>query len=123
MSGMQISLQSDNYDIVAYGQAFLFGKDKDFTINVTADDDFSFSIVLKFLEDPSVEQKIVQTTGDGNEMILLCSNFVKTGTGTSAPVKIAEIEKKGLYFMFWSFLDGEKNKEVRSVRYTIFYER
>lgn len=119
---MQISFSSDHYDIVAHGQTYLFDKDKDLTIDIAAVNDFAFSIVLRFSEDPSGEQKIGRKITE-HEIELSCVNFKKNGTGLIAPVRIAEIESKGLYLLFWSYLEGESGQEVRSVRYTIFYER
>lgn len=119
---MQISFSSDNYDIVAHGQTYLFGKDKDLTMDIEAADDFAFSIVLRFSEDSSGERKIERKITE-NRLELLCVNFKKNGTGLISPVKVAEIESKGLYLLFWSYLEGKKDQEVRSVRYTIFYER
>lgn len=116
---MQIQLSSDNYDIVACGQAYLFGMDKNFRIDVKATDDFSFSIVLNFCEKQSGDQKIDQKI-DGNELRLTCINFKNTGSGVKKPVKIATVDGKKLYFTFWSFVDGE---ESRSVRYTLFREK
>ncbi len=118
---MQIHLSSGNYDIVSCGQAYLFDKDKDLTIHVESDNGFAFSVVLKFLEDHSGRRSMEQEASE-DEIILSCMNFEDNGAGLVSPSKIAVIQNKEVYLMFWSFVDGE-NKKVRSVRYTIFYEK
>lgn len=116
---MQVTLSSGNYDIIAHGQTFLFGPEEDLSIDIDTQEDFKFSIILKFQQDESGMQEIRQNL-EKNKIILSCKNFKDEGTGTPAPVDIVEIDGKKMYFMFWSFLDGEK---ARSVRYTLFVER
>lgn len=45
---MQVNLCSGKYNIIDSGYAFLFGKNEDFSIHITADNDFKISIILKF---------------------------------------------------------------------------
>ncbi len=116
---MLISLSSGNYDIVASGQAFLFSKDDDFRIDIQADKGFTFSLTLNFVEDESAKRDMQVKTHE-NEIVLTCLNFENTGAGLKEPVKLAEIDGRGLYFVFWSYLEG---KASRSVKYTIFAEK
>lgn len=116
---MLISLSSGNYDIVASGQVFLFSKDDDFRIDIQADKGFTFSLTLNFVEDESAKRDMQVKTHE-NEIVLTCLNFENTGAGLKEPVKLAEIDGRGLYFVFWSYLEG---KASRSVKYTIFAEK
>lgn len=125
---MQINLSSGNYKIVSSGQTFLFGLYEDLKITIMADNGFKFSVVLKFEVDLKNEtdlygkQKIDKKI-DGNIIILTCFNFDDEGTGLTKPISIAQIEGKEVFLMFWSYLEGSENGKVRSVKYTIFYER
>ena len=117
---MQVSLSSDNYNIISNGITFLFGKDKDLKIEVIADNGFQFTIIMEFKADSSGESRI-DTKFFENEMKLLCFNFEDSGTGTKWPVKIGMIDGKGLYLIFWSYIQGEN--AARSVQYSIFLEK
>lgn len=119
---MQVRLSSGEYNIVNSGQTFLFGEDKDLTIDIIANDNFEFSITLKFLKDTSGEQRIESEIIE-NAIIISCINFDDIGTGLISPVRIAAIDGKELYIMFWSYLKGQEEGKVRSVKYTIFYEK
>lgn len=116
---MRISLSSGKYDIVASGQAFLFSKDDNFRIEIQAENGFAFSLLLNFRENESGKQDIQAKTND-DEIVLTCLNFKSTGAGLKEPVKLAEIDGRKLYFIFWSYLDG---KASRSVKYTFFAEK
>lgn len=114
---MKISLSSNNYKIIDSGQTFLFGPNADFRINIMSDNDFSFSIIIKFKNDTLGEQRIEKNVKD-TVIQLLCYNFDSSGTGISKPISVARIEGRELYFMFWSYLEGTGT--TRSVKYTIF---
>lgn len=116
---MLISLSSGNYDIIASGQAFLFSKDKDFRIDIQSDKGFVFLLTLNFIENESGKRDMEVKTND-NEIVLTCLNFESTGAGLREPVKLAEIDSRNLYFIFWSYLEG---KASRSVKYTLFAEK
>lgn len=116
---MLISLSSGNYDIIASGQAFLFSKDKDFRIDIQEDQGFVYSIILNFVENESGKQD-VQVNFNDNQIVLTCFNFERTGTGVKKPVKLSGFGSRTLYFIFWSYLEGEAS---RSVKYTLFAEK
>lgn len=118
---MQTNLSSGNYNIISTGMTFLFGEDKDLKIEVTIDSGFRFAIIMEFRQDESDGYRI---DGDfsGDVIRLLCYNFKDSGTGMCGPVKIGRIEGKDMFLMFWSYLDGDKGKKARSVKYTIFLE-
>ena len=119
---MQIQLSSRGHEIVGSGMAYLFDTDAELTMNIEADDGYSFRLVMKFEEDSGREQCIEQNVQD-NTIFLTCYNFIETGTGLYEPAQIAVINGKPLFLVFWSFLDGteKEKKKMRSVRYTLFY--
>ena len=119
---MQVSLSSGGYDIIDSGHIFLFGEDKDLKMDITANNGFEISLILKFSKDTSNEQKIQKDISE-NTIILTCINFQNEGTGLATPVRIAAIDGKELYLMFWSYLEGKDEIKSRSVKYTLFYEK
>lgn len=118
---MKVALSSDGYSIVSSGQAFLFGADKDLEIHVQADNGFEFGVILKFVTDDSEKYRIDKSMDD-NRITLTCVNFEDAGTGLSKPVRLARIDDKELFLMFWSYLEGADHGKVRSVKYTIFMQ-
>lgn len=118
---MKVALSSDGYSIVSSGQVFLFGADKTLEIHVQADNGFEFGVILKFVTDDS-EKYRVDKSMDDNRITLTCVNFEDSGTGLSRPVRLARIDDKELFLMFWSYLEGADHGKVRSVKYTIFMQ-
>ena len=119
---MKINLSSGNYNIINSGQVFLFGEKEPFKIDVISDEDFRFSILLKFLKDSSGEIGMNQECEE-NTIIYTCINFRDNGSGLVEPLKIATVSGKQLFFTFWSYLEGTpEKKQVRSIKYTIYSE-
>lgn len=116
---MQISLSSGNYRIISSGQTFLFGESNELKIDSIADNGFKFAIHLIFESDETGEQKITSVVQE-NRITLSCFNFCDMGTGLSKPVHIAAGDGSGIWFMFWSYLEGSSSAKVRSVKYTFF---
>lgn len=119
---MQIKVSSNQYDIVASSTVYLFEKEADLTMNIKADNGYTFSIVMKF-EENSTKELSIQKDVQGTTIFLTCYNFNESGSGLSEPVQIAMVDGKPLYIIFWSYLDGNEKdqKQVRSVRYSLFY--
>ena len=118
---MQVDLSSGGYNIISSGMSFLFGEDKDFTINIAMDNGFRFTLMLEFKEDGQSESRI---DGDFTEekIHLQCFNFRDSGNGMCWPVQIGVLNEKKVYLMFWSYLNGDKGKNARSIQNTIFQE-
>ncbi|MBO5209589.1 MAG: hypothetical protein J6B68_09645 [Lachnospiraceae bacterium] len=116
---MQINLSSGMYSIVSSGQTFLFNLDENLKIDIIADNNSHFSIILEFRQDSCDDQKI-DSKSDGNIITLTCFNFDDKGTGLAKPINIAQIDGKDVFLMFWSYAEGEEERKVRSVKYTIF---
>lgn len=121
---MQVKVSSGQYEIIAGGMAYLFDNDLDLTIEVKADNGYCIWVVLNFRENATGKKEIQSEIHD-TKIILNCYNFDDSGAGLSVPVQLAVIEGKGLYLTFWSYLDGVEpgKKQVRSVRYSLFYEK
>lgn len=120
---MQVSLSSGEYKIISTGTTFLFGEDKDLTIDIAADDGFQFSVVMEFKEDGELGDSRVEGDCTENVLRLQCYNFSNSGTGSCWPTKIGMLDGKNIYLMFWSYLDGDREKRARRVQYTIFHEK
>lgn len=121
---MQVNLSSGGYHIIDSGQTFLFGLDENLEIDIIASNGFAFSVILNFYNDTSTEYRIEKEIVE-NKIKLSCYNFIDVGTGLDSPVNIATVDGKQLYLLFWSYLEGkgQGKGKVRTVKYTIFYEK
>lgn len=120
---MQINLSSGAYKIIDSRQVYLFDPDTDFRMDIKADNDFEFALLFKFEMDSQKKQEI-RCVAEGTIIYITCCNFADEGCGTAKPLRIARVEDKEWYIIFWSYREGDK--KIRSVRYTIFesgYER
>lgn len=119
---MQVNLSSGNYSIIASGESFLFGPDKDLTIQVDDRNEFQVKVVMKFTEDASGEHDI-KTDVENDSLVITCVNFVGFGAGLKRPAHIADVNEKKVYLMFSSDYLGDKEEKARSVKYTLFWEK
>ena len=90
---MQVNLSSGNYSIIASGESFLFGPDKDLTIQVDDRNEFQVKVVMKFTEDASGEHDI-KTDVENDSLVITCVNFVGFGAGLKRPAHIADVNEK-----------------------------
>lgn len=118
---MQISLSSGRYDIVKSGYTFLDDEANNLQIDFLADNGFAFSVLLKFIQDAS-ERRGVQVSTTDNMIKLSCNNFKDDGEGLVSPLKVAVIDGRALYLMFWSYVEGNEARH-RIVKYTLFHEK
>ena len=118
---MQVDLTSGGNRIIASGDTFLFGEANELTIRVEDVDDFRVCVTLKFFCDDSGEHRIKRDILE-DRLVLSCYNFGGLGTGLSQPVRIATVGNKKIYFMFWTYEEGAKERKARSVKYTLFCE-
>lgn len=114
---MQISLSSGEYKIIDSRQVYLFDQDADFRMDIQTDNGFEFSLLFKFELDNRKKQEM-QCITEGNAIHIICRNFADEGCGTAEPLRIARVEDKQWYIIFWSYREGDR--KIRSVRYTIF---
>ena len=119
---MQVRLSSGKYDIIASGEAFLFGPLEDLTIEVNEKKESLVKIVLKFTENASGNLDI-QTDVLDDSLVITCINFSSMGTGLKSPAHIADVNGKEVYFMFYSSFLGDMENQARSVKYTVFWEK
>lgn len=120
---MQVKLSSQKREIISHGTVFLFEENGDFTLNIDAENSFELVLTIQFAEDISQKGRI-ETNLSENHLKITCINFTTLGTGLTAPLEIAIIDGKKLYFMFWAYLEGsEENKtRARKVEYTLYSE-
>lgn len=120
---MQVKLSSQKREIISHGTVFLFEENGDLTLNIDAENSFELVLTIKFAEDISQKRRI-ETNLSENHLEIACINFTTLGTGLTAPLEIAIIDGKKLYFMFWAYLEGnEENKtKARKVEYTLYSE-
>lgn len=120
---MQVKLSSQNREIISHGTVFLFDENGDFTLNIDTEDSIKLVLTIDFAEDTSQEQRI-ETNISENHLEMTCINFKAAGTGLTVPLEIAVVEGKKIYFMFWSYLEGNEDKKskARKVEYTLYRE-
>ena len=95
----------------------------DFTLNIDAGNSLELVLTIVFTEDDSKKRRIETNLSD-NHLIIMCINFVSLGTGLTAPLEVALIDGKKIYFMFWAYLEGnaENKTKARKVEYTLYSE-
>lgn len=120
---MQVKLTSRKYEILDYGTVILFDENADLTLNIIADNSFEFILSISFINDISREQSL-DTEISENCIKLTCINFFTEGTGLTAPMELAVVNGKKLYFMFWTFLEENEDgkPKARKVEYTLYSE-
>lgn len=123
MTRMQVKLTSQQHEILDYGTVFLFDENADLTLNIAADNSFEFILSINFTNDISNTQSL-NTEVSGNCIKLTCINFSAEGTGLTAPMELAVVNGKRLYFMFWVFIEGtaDGKPKVRKIEYTLYSE-
>lgn len=121
---MKINLSTSKYNIVDTGTVFLFEEDGELIFNIDTENQFKFKIILRFINEDNSDQ-IINKTVTNDTITMECVNFLSSGTGTSVPLELATIQKKKMYIMFWTYLEGNVlgQKKSRSVKYTFFLER
>ncbi|MCI5903248.1 MAG: hypothetical protein MRZ74_12070 [Blautia sp.] len=120
---MQVKLSSQNRKIISHGTVFLFDENGDLTLSIDTGNSFKVDLTIKFAEDNSQKQRI-ETNLSENHLMITCINFESRGTGLTAPLEIAIIDGKKIYFMFWAYLEGnaENKTKARKVEYTLYSE-
>ncbi len=120
---MQVKLSSQKREIISHGTVFLFDEKGDLTFNIDAENSFELVLTINFDEDISQKRRI-KTNLSENHLKITCINFATLGTGLTAPLEIAIIDGKKLYFMFWAYLEGSEENKTRSrkVEYTLYSE-
>lgn len=117
---MKVEISSKNKAVIASGVVSAYEDDGDITFHLVED---SFSLWLKLIfsyDDNSPEKILLKSNGSFIEFN--CLNFSNAGTGTTEPIKIAQIGEKKIYIRFWAYLEGELTgkKKTRKVEYTFF---
>lgn len=120
---MKIRLSSQKNEIISSGTVFLFGENSDLSICIDDENAFRLNICIHFAEAASEPQHI-KTAVSGNRLTLTCINFASNGTGLTTPMELAVIDGKKIYFMFWSYLEGNEQgkRKARKVEYTLYRE-
>lgn len=120
---MQVKLTSQQYKILDYGTVFLFDENADLTMDIIADNSFEFIVSIRFINDISRAQGL-DTEVSENCIKLTCINFSTEGTGLAEPMKLAVVNGKKIYLMFWTFLEGNEDgkQRARKVEYTLYSE-
>lgn len=118
---MRIKLSSQKREIIDHGTVFLFDENADFTINIVGETSFEVILTINFIEDNS-QRKRIETNISENHIKITCINFVAEGTGLTAPMEMAVIDGKKIYFMFWAYLEGNGSQKAkaRKVEYTVY---
>ncbi|MBQ7216612.1 MAG: hypothetical protein IJS39_11600 [Synergistaceae bacterium] len=113
-----VKAYSGNHAVFASGMLFSFSKHDDFRLEITPDQDFTFNVYIKIIENGGTRdvQKVVQ----GKDIHITCINF-GLGAGTTYPLMITPAGNKNMYMHLWlESVDSSSN--VYKVNYTIYTE-
>lgn len=116
---MQYLKSTGDYTILESNIIYTYDADSDFEIVISPNQDFSFRVILKFVEDGDKKQELKREVND-TTIIFSCINFNDAGTGTINPLELATAEGKKIYMHFWAF---KPVKTVRKIEYTVMIER
>ena len=115
---MEIKLSNAGYNIISSGSVILYEAHSELKFSIKASEDFSFEIVLQFINDDKQERSLDKEVRD-NTSYFKCANFENTiGIGTVNPLPIATVAGKEWLLHFWSYTMGDN--KVRKVSYTFF---
>ena len=118
---MTIEKTTSDYLIIDSGAVITYSGKSDLTLSIKTDNDFSFSIEIKFVSTNDKVHKIERNVS-GNLLTLTCVNFDNPlGTGTAEPLDIATVSGKKLYLNLWAYALGAGAQ--RYVVYTFYRER
>lgn len=116
--------ESSQYEVLSTGTFFTKDRNDSVKFSVRIDDEFFFDVVLNFQDDKSTDNKSeISLSGNkkDNLLILTCSNFKDTGTGTIKPLEIASYKSKAIVLHFWSYIVSKR--ATRRIEYTFYRER
>ena len=114
---MDFSISTNNHKVISSGMVILNDVDADLKLEVKASNDFTFTVILRFINNEDGEVGLKKDI-DGNTVIFKCINFNNTlGTGTVKPLPLATVSGKDVLLNFWSYLLGDKSS-ARKVEYT-----
>ncbi|HJB15536.1 MAG TPA: hypothetical protein IAA05_05770 [Candidatus Blautia excrementipullorum] len=113
---MQLDISTNGYKVLSSGEILSYTTDSEVSFDIAAESGFTFSIVLKFLQEANKEQKLNKNI-QNNTIIFECVNFSPLGTGTISPLSLATVSGKEWFFHFWVFSTSDKGP--RRVVYSI----
>lgn len=112
---------SGKYKILDSCNIILYDKDSDLEFVVTPNEEFSFTVCVKVLNDGG-ERKIEKVPDDDKKKITItCRNFAE-GAGTVIPLELAKAENKAVSMHLWISKLAASN-DVFKIEYTIYLER
>ncbi len=118
---MEIKISNDDYDIVDSGTIIMYKSDSELKFDVKASEEFSFNLILKFIEDADKESSLEKEVIEDN-VIFRCTNFKnQLGVGTLEPLSIATVSEKELFFHFWSY--SLSDGRTRKIEYTFLKKK
>lgn len=113
---MEICISTNGYKVISHGDVLLYDGNSEMKMDVTADNNFKFTILIKFIQSENGKTGLDKKT-DQNTLIFECTNFQTMGTGTTSPIPIATIDGKGWFLHFWAYKASDNSP--RRVEYTI----
>lgn len=119
---MKLSVSNGNYDVLESNSVILFTPNSELSLHINATSDFSFAIILSFMD--ADKQEIKKETRDEKTLIFKFLGFNNAlGAGSAAPISIATVDGKAWYLHVWTYLMGTGSNKVRKVEYTICQEK
>lgn len=120
---MECKMRTGECDVLATNTVITFDSTADLTIDVTADNGFTFTIKLIFSSDENLDNKSVNSkTEDNNTAVFENVNFSNVlGTGITKAIEFGNIDGRKLYILY-HVIQAAANAP-RIVTYSIFVER
>ena len=117
-----ILIESGNSFIIASGAVLSFDENADCKISFALDKNFSYSICLSFLDEPSSSLTSIrkETLIAQNQTNIICINFHDlVGTSTSKPFHICSYQGKDILFNFW--ITASPGNGIRKIIYSLYW--
>lgn len=118
---MNISIKSNDYEVIGNGIVIAYGQDSDITFHFNDGKGYIFDLKFVFKYDDS-KNMVINRSSLGNTILYECYNFYNEGTGSSEPIKVAPYHEQNIYIRFWTSLDGNISEQgkTRKLEYTFF---
>ena len=117
----KVSVESGGAEVIASGVGMTFSPDASFIIHLRFDEEFEFTVKIKFEEVKDNQHPQLTSEVDVEKRIitLSCVNFTDfIGTGTLNPLELGTYNSRQIYLKFWVMTPEEKL--TREIRYCFY---
>ena len=124
MDRPKIEISINNCDVLSSG--LLIANETNncaFNFNLTYPE-FKFTIELKFIEDSSKADGVIESSNNETTIYINCYNFKAVlGEGLYKKAQVAVYRNQKIYFQFWTHIYGSKENTCRQVEYCLLIDK